>query len=44
MIFAYYYACNYSGVLVLRYQYADYYSGVPVRWFLLWRTTVEVGV
>ena len=21
------------------YQYTDYYSGVPVRWFLLWRTS-----
>ncbi len=26
-------------MLVRRYQYADYYSGVPVRWFLLWRTS-----
>ncbi len=31
--------CNYSCVLVQRYQNADYYSGVPVRWFLLWRTS-----
>ncbi len=30
---------NYSGVLVQRYQYTDYYSGIPVRWFLLWRTS-----
>ncbi len=26
-------------MLVRRYQYADYYSGVPVRLFLLWRTS-----
>ena len=30
---------NYSGVLVQRYQYADYYSGIPVCWLLLWRTS-----
>ncbi len=30
---------NYSGVLVRRYQYADYYSGVPVCWFLLLRAS-----
>ncbi len=26
-------------MLVQRYQNADYYSGVPVRWNLLWRTS-----
>ncbi len=26
-------------MLVQRYQYTDYYSGVPVRWFLFWRTS-----
>ena len=30
---------NYSGVLVRRYQYADYYSGIPIHWFLLWCTS-----
>jgi hypothetical protein len=29
---------NYSCVLVQRYQYVDYYSVVPVTWFLLWHT------
>ncbi len=26
-------------MLVQRYQYANYYSGVPVCWLLLWRTS-----
>jgi hypothetical protein len=26
-------------MLARRYQYTDCYSGVPVRWFLLWRTS-----
>ncbi len=26
-------------MLVQRYQYADYYSGAAVRWFLLWHTS-----
>jgi hypothetical protein len=26
-------------MLVQTYQYADYYSGIPVCWFLLWHTS-----
>ncbi len=28
--------------LLKRYQYADYYYGVPVRWWLLWHTSTQV--
>ncbi len=28
--------------LLKRYQYADYYYGVPVRWCLFWRTSMQV--